>query len=137
MNEWLHQHAAALGWLAALSAVLFIAGVIAVPMLVVRMPADYFVRARPSERPWARLHPLVRAGLLGVKNLLGCLLVAAGVLMLVLPGQGVLAILAGIMLLDFPGKHGLERAIVSRPLVLRSINWLRRRDGRPPLVLDT
>jgi len=60
----------------------------------------------------------------------------AGIAMLVLPGQGILAILGGIELMDFPGKYRLERWIVSRPAVLRSVNWLRRRMGRPPLVFE-
>jgi len=64
------------------------------------------------------------------KNLLGCVIIVAGIVMLVLPGQGILTILAGIMLLDFPGKYRLLRWIVARPQVLRTLNWLRRRAGR-------
>jgi len=60
----------------------------------------------------------------------------AGIIMLVLPGQGIFTILIGIMLLNFPGKYRLERWIVARRPVLRSINWLRRRAGRAPLVPD-
>jgi hypothetical protein len=48
----------------------------------------------------------------------------------------VFAILAGIMLLDFPGKRRLVQRIVSQPAVLTSINRLRKRYGRPPLVVD-
>jgi hypothetical protein len=70
------------------------------------------------------------------KNLLGYILIAAGILMLVLPGQGMLTIVAGIMLLNFPGKYKLERWIVSRHQVLQSINWVRRRAGQAPLVLE-
>jgi hypothetical protein len=72
--------------------------------------------------------------MLVVKNLLGCLFVVAGLLMLVLPGQGLLSILIGIILLDFPGKYSVERWLISRPPVLHTVNWLRRRAGRPPLV---
>jgi hypothetical protein len=70
------------------------------------------------------------------KNLLGYILIVAGILMLVLPGQGTWTIVVGIMLLNFPGKYKLERWIVSRGPVLRSINWVRRRAGRDPLVLE-
>jgi hypothetical protein len=69
------------------------------------------------------------------KSLLGYVFIAAGVLMLVLPGQGMLTILVGIILVDFPGKYRLERWIVTRRPVLRFINRLRRRAGRAPLVL--
>jgi hypothetical protein len=74
--------------------------------------------------------------LLTAKNLLGYILIAAGIVMLVLPGQGTLTILIGILLVDFPGKYRLERWVVGRGPVLQSINWFRRRAGRPPLLLE-
>jgi hypothetical protein len=70
------------------------------------------------------------------KNVLGYIFVVAGIFMLVLPGQGVLTILVGIMFLNFRRKYELERWIVSRRPVLRSINWVRRHAGRDPLVLE-
>ena len=70
------------------------------------------------------------------KNLLGYIFVVAGLIMLVLPGQGIFTILIGVMLLNFPGKYQLEQWIVARRPVLHSINWLRRRAGRAALVLD-
>ncbi len=134
MIEWIQSRETVLWWLAALSAILFIATAMAVPMLLSRIPADYFARSRRHGKPRADLHPVVRAVLLTGKNVLGLVLVVAGIAMLVLPGQGILTILAGILLLNFPGKYRLERWIVSRSPVLRSINWLRRRNGQPPLV---
>lgn len=74
--------------------------------------------------------------LLTAKNLLGYALVMAGIAMLVLPGQGMLTILVGILFLDFPGKYWFERWVVARSPVLQSINWLRRRAGHPPLLLQ-
>ena len=76
-------------------------------------------------------------GAIGVAAL-GILLVALGILMSIpgVPGQGVLTILLGIMLLDFPGKRRLEHKLVSRPKVLKAINGLRHRFGKPELVLD-
>jgi len=136
MIEWIQSHRTVFWWLAAVSTILFIATAMAAPMLLGRIPADYYARTTRSGRPWAGFHPVVRAILLTGKNALGLFLVVAGIIMLVLPGQGILTILAGIMLLNFPGKYRLERWIVSRPPALRAINWLRRRDGRPPLVFD-
>ena len=134
MIDWIRSHETVLWWLAALSAILLIATALAVPMLLSRIPSDYYARSRRLKKPWADLHPVVRAVLLTGKSALGLVLVVAGIAMLVLPGQGILTILAGILLLNFPGRHRLERWIVSRPPVLRSINWLRRRNGRPPIV---
>ena len=72
------------------------------------------------------------------KNISGVVLVFAGILMSLpgVPGQGVLTILMGVMLLDFPGKRRLELKLVSRPKVLRTVNRIRARFDRPPLLLD-
>jgi hypothetical protein len=52
------------------------------------------------------------------------------------PGQGILTILLGLMLLDLPGKRAWEQKLVKRPKVLQTINQLRGKFGKPPLVLD-
>lgn len=106
--------------LTVLSVVTFLACLFALPRLFASLPEDYFTSGSRPKRSWWR-------------NLLGVVLLAAGVAMLVLPGQGVLTILGGIVLLDFRGKAELERRILGRPKVLRAINRLRERRGRPPL----
>jgi hypothetical protein len=121
--------------MAAASVLAFLATLAAVPFLVARIPSEYFARAKRYPMPWAGQHPVVRGILLAGKNLLGYAFIAAGIAMLVLPGQGLLTILVGIMLLDFPSKYQLERWVVARRPVLRSVNWLRRRAKQPPLVL--
>jgi len=136
MIEWLQNNETVLLWLAATTSITFMATLIVVPILVVRIPPDYFSRRNRHPRLWTNHHPLIRAMLLIGKNALGLILVVAGIIMLVLPGQGIFTILIGIMLLNFPGKFRLERWIVARRPVLRSINWLRRRAGRAPLVPD-
>ena len=136
MIEWIQSNETALLWLAVSTVITFMATLIVVPILVVRIPSDYFSRTRRHHKLWANHHPVVRAMLLIGKNALGYIFVVAGIIMLVLPGQGIFAILIGIMLLNFPGKYRLERWIAARRPVLRSINWLRRRAGRAPLVPD-
>lgn len=108
-----------------------------VSFVLVKIPADYFKKDNPraflSERP-----PVIRYLALVGKNLLGGLLVALGIVLSVpgVPGQGLLTILLGIMLLDFPGKRSLEYKLVSLPSVLKTINKLRHRFGKPHLVID-
>lgn len=106
------------------------------PWLLVRLPANYFLLDKPPL--WTRLKTAspARRLLLLAKNALGVVCVTAGILMLVLPGQGLLTILAGLFLLDFHGKKEIERRLIGRPRVLKSINWLRQRYGRPPFQLD-
>ncbi len=61
-------------------------------------------------------------------------LILLGIVLLVLPGQGVLTILLGIAVAEFPGKYRLERWVLSRRPVLRAVNGLRRGRRRAPLV---
>ena len=80
---------------------------------------------------------MLRVTARSAKNILGAMLVVVGMILVLpgVPGQGVLTILVGVMLLDLPGKRRLERRIVGRPRILRTINGLRKRFGQPPLVL--
>lgn len=136
MIEWIDAHGGLLWTLFAVSIVAFFAILLVAPMLLVRLPHDYFAYGRRHDVPARRRHILVHAALIVGKNLLGGVLLAVGAVMLVTPGQGLLTMFVGLMLLDYPGKYRLERWIVSRPSILRAINWLRQRAGRPPLSLD-
>lgn len=124
-----------LGWLGVFSAVSFVASLIGIPLLIARLPANYFVDRRRHRLPFAKRHPVARWFLIGLKNLAGFCLILAGLVMIPLPGQGLLVILVGIMLMNFPGKYRLERHVVTRPAIARSLNWIRERAGRPPLEL--
>jgi hypothetical protein len=136
MFESIQAHETAIIWIAVASLVAFIATLMAVPWLIVRIPSDYFAHRRRLRKQGPRRRVVVRWALLIGKNLLGCLLIAAGIAMLVLPGQGMLTILLGFVLMDLPGKYRFERWIVAHPPVFRSINRLRQRAGRAPLVLE-
>jgi hypothetical protein len=136
MIAWIESHERVLWWLAAASMVLLFVSAIAAPFLLGRIPIDYYAHTRRSRKPWADLHPVMRALLVTGKNALGLVFVVAGIAMLLLPGPGIITVLAGLMLLDFPRRHRLERWIVLQPRALRSINWVRQRNGYPPLVAD-
>lgn len=119
-------------WLPGLTVVgviMALASMLAIPWLLVRMPVDYFNEA---SRPLHYRGPVAWILWL-LRNSVALVLLAAGVLMLVLPGQGILTIVIALMVSTFPGKYRLERAIMRRPRVLRSVNWIRRRYRRPPL----
>lgn len=111
------------------SVVMFVGSLLLVPWLVARAPVDYFVR---EHRP-----PRSAFGWFGVvlKNLLGYVLLVLGLLMLLLPGQGLLTVLLAVSLLDFPGKRALRRKLVQRPNVQRGLQWLRERAQKPPFEL--
>ena len=116
------------------SAVGFVASLIAIPFILIRLPANYFEEHHP--RSWMENHhPMLRLAGHVLKNVAGVVFFLAGVAMLFLPGQGILTILVGLSLIDFPGKRPLERKLVGLPTVLRTINKLRAKFGKPPLTV--
>jgi hypothetical protein len=121
-------------WLTALSMVFFVGTLIAIPFILVRLPADYFDIRVP--RTWMEdHHPVLRLFGHIVKNVVGAIFVFAGFLMLFLPGQGVLTMLIGISMLDFPGKRKIEATLIGQPTVLSVINSMRQKFNKPPLRL--
>jgi len=134
--DFVVQHELLVWWIGSLSVFTLLAVMIIVPIIVVRLPCDYFAGAKRTPAPWSEKHPAVRCVLLTGQTATGVVFVLAGIAMLFLPGQGILTILIGLTLLNFPGKFTLERKIVGLQPVIRSINWMRVRTGRKPLQLD-
>jgi hypothetical protein len=124
-------------WGLGLYLVTFFGSTAVVAWLLIRLPATYFCDVYPRDT-WGDRHPVLRwIGLL-LKNLVGVLLVVLGGFMSlpVIPGPGILVLVLGVMLLDFPGKRRLEQWLVRRAAVLRAMNRLRQRYGKPPLVVE-
>lgn len=121
-------------WFAVSSVFMFVGTLIAIPIILMRLPADYFDVRIP--RPWMENHhPVLR--LIGhvVKNVVGTIFLFAGFLMLFLPGQGVLTMLIGLSLIEFPGKRRVEAKIVGQSTVLSTINAMRAKFDKPPLII--
>ena len=106
--------------------------------VVARMPSNYFIddEARRHRRYLEMFPAPVRPVVDLIKNLLGLVFLLVGLILLLLPGPGLLTMLAGLLLMDFPGKFACERWLVRRRQVRRTIDWLREREGQPPLELD-
>ena len=143
MFSWIteiFQQPVLMGQYAILATLVFVATLVvslAVSLtILIRLPADYF-RIPYAEKFQDDRHRLFfRIGMV-LKNLLGAILIVLGAIRSLpgLPGQGLVTVLAGVFLLDFPGKRRLLYRILSRPLLLQSINWLRTKCSRPPLVI--
>jgi hypothetical protein len=133
--DWITRHPALVAKLVLGSLVLSMVYAVGVLFAVAHMSSDYFSQKAPGDTTWRRRHPLLRLLLRVIKNITGGGLVLLGLIMLVLPGQGILTILIGLTLLDFPGKRRLEIWIVQRPSIRRAIDRVRKRVGRPPLTL--
>jgi hypothetical protein len=112
---------------AAIWLLLTVGSLVLVLRVTLALPADYFERPPELRRPWtvARL----------TRNAGGLLLIVVGALLSIpgVPGQGVLTMLVGVLLVDFPQRRRLERALLSRPGVLPTLNRLRARYKREPL----
>ena len=132
MGRWLSNEM--LMWISIGSGIMLVLTAIGIPFAIVRLPEDYLVN--DGQAGWLDKQPtVVRWGLRIFKNLLGVVLVILGIVMLVLPGQGILSIVLGLSLVDFPGRHALQCKLIRRPKVIDSINWIRRKFHRPPLIL--
>jgi hypothetical protein len=140
MWEWISGYWEALTWTKVLVGggfflVSFFVSILIVAIVVVKIPANYFSshyqRDFMPNTPW-----IVRWGAVILKNLIGVILIAAGIVMLIGPGQGVLTILIGLIMMDIPGKRPLEARIIKRPTILTAVNDLRARYNKPPLEMD-
>lgn len=131
LQELLSEHTDTILLLAGISLAAFVISLILLPVIIIRLPEDYFVRMRSKS---VQLSPQ-RLALKLLKNLLGVFLLLVGIVMLFIPGQGILTMLFGISLMDFPGKRRLQIRIVRMPRVNRSLNWLREKADQPHFVL--
>ncbi|MDH3646239.1 MAG: hypothetical protein OER80_05655 [Gammaproteobacteria bacterium] len=121
-------------WLA-IGAISLLLTLIALPIIIIRLPADYFVRQDRVTVASSSAHPAVVMMANAFKNFVGIVLIIFGAIMLFIPGQGILTMLIGLMLTNFPGKYHLEQKIVARPAILRTLNRIRERAGHEPLAV--
>jgi hypothetical protein len=128
MLDWFDGNKALVYWLTGASVVMFVGTMVATPIVLVRLPADYFQKEKREKRE-GKSRPVLKV----LKNVLGAVLLLAGLAMLLLPGQGLLCVLLGVILLDFPGKYRVERWILGRKKVLGAINWMRKKAGKEPM----
>jgi len=133
MLDWLGDHKTLLTWLTGVSLALFVASLVIAPVMILRIQPDYFTHKHRPRGRWDHFPPFVRVMLAIAKNAAGYILILVGVVMLVTPGQGLLTLVLGFLMVDFPGKYRAETWLFSRPRVLKSLNWFRRRRGREPL----
>ena len=102
---------------------------------MIKIPADYFSSTYVKEINQDK-HFSLRWGTFILKNIIGFLLIIAGIVMIFTPGPGVPTILLGLIMMDIPGKRPLEAKLIQRPLVLSAVNDLRSKYNKPPLIMD-
>jgi hypothetical protein len=121
-------------WFGSISLFIFLFSLLTIKWLVALIPEDYFINKRVSKI--RSINPLLWYVFLIIKNIIGYSLILGGVMMLVLPGQGIFTIIIGLMLSNYPGKYSIERRFIAIPSILKSINWLRRKSNKPPINLS-
>jgi hypothetical protein len=133
MPDWLREHA---WWLAILSGAVGLVFVLSGYAVLMRLPEDYFLRQEENTavlRSRSGRHSM----LLIFRNLVGiAMIVMGGILALPLvPGPGLILMILGLSMTNFPGKQKLKLGLLRTPVALNTVNWLRRKTGRPPLRL--
>ncbi len=105
-----------------------------IPWIIQRIPTDYFLHLHETNLP--DTSDPKRFVLFIMRNCVGALLFIAGVLMLFLPGQGILTIIIGLFVMSFPGKNKFIASLVSSKKIRASLNWSRKKLSRPPFLWE-
>jgi hypothetical protein len=113
--------------LIAVSIAMFVGSLVAIPWIIRKLPPDHFTRP-PAPRS---------LGTKILRNALGAALVAAGIAMLVLPGQGVIAILFGLSIMDLSIKDKILRRLLCQKKIQEGVQKIRSKAGKPPLTIPT
>ncbi len=138
--NWLVNYWETLTWSKALWTLLFMLITVvisygAIVIGMIKIPADYFSSTYAKEIK-SDQHITLRWTALIIKNIIGFLLIIAGIIMIFTPGPGVPTILLGLIMMDIPGKRPLEARLINRPMVLSAVNDLRAKYNKPPLIMD-
>ena len=133
ITEFVSNYKTYILWLATISLFVFIFSLVSIKWLVALIPTDYFVKKNISESK--KSYSLLWLMSIIVKNIIGYTLILGGILMLVLPGQGLFTILMGLILSNYPGKYTIEKKFISIPSILKTVNWLRKKSNKPRLKI--
>ncbi len=121
----LSQFEDALMMIGIVSGVVFIISLLLMPYLLGLIPSNYFLKDSENQLK-INLIKLI------LKTLIGFILLIAGIIMLVTPGQGLVSILLGLFLMKFPGKRQLELKLINHNPTFKTLNWLRSKASKPP-----
>lgn len=128
------KHQVFIEWLGVVSILTFIVSLVAIPWIIARLPKDYFIRHRQDVAERHARNPVMAKIILILRNFFGMVFLVGGIFMLLLPGQGIISMVIGISLMDFPKKHKLVDFILRLPRVRKLLNWLRRKQKKPPFA---
>ena len=93
--------------------------------ILAALPENYFL---DTAAPRSRLSK-------GLRNVVGGVIITVGLLMLIMPGPGLVTIVAGLVLVESRHKTQLLEQLLTRPGVYQTIARLRQRCGQPMFIL--
>lgn len=117
--------------LGSISFLTFAGTLLLLPILLIRIPEDYFLDSYAPPQKSRRSRVIFHI----VKNLLGLIFLLMGIIMLFIPGQGLLTMLAGLWLMDIPGKRRLEIGMIRRKSIYTAIDLIRKKASKGSLKL--
>ena len=96
--SWFSNHPGVLIGLGISSILIFILSILGISWFIAQIPEDYFLSTKRKPSKWQEQKPILRLAVIFGKNIIGFSLIIGGLLMLVLPGQGLLTIVTGLLL---------------------------------------
>ena len=135
--QWFANHPEVLIGIGISSIFILLVSILGIGWFVAQIPQDYFLPSKRQTSKWQEQKPILRFVFVVGKNMLGLSLILGGLLMLILPGQGLLTIVTGLLLVNYPGKYKLEQKLVSIPSIYKALNWIRFKANKPPLQRKT
>jgi len=118
--------------LATISLLTFFISIVCIPLLVARIPRNYFHHQQHHTPPPRAPLSLGALFVLLLRNMIGLLLLLAGIAMLFLPGQGLITIVIGIAIMSFPYKRRLLTRLTRPVTVRKSLDWIRLKMQKDP-----
>ncbi len=113
-----------------ISAIVFVVSLLLTPYLLGLIPQKYFVGENPHKLELEHIGHVIAVV---IRSIIGLILLLAGIIMLVTPGQGIISIVLGLFLMEFPGKRKLELKLINHDPTYKALNWLRNKANKPPL----
>jgi hypothetical protein len=136
MLEWMRE-TEFLWWSTVIGTAVFFVMLLVLPLLAIRLPADYLQRKSTARLEWSGLRSVARSAGIILRNALAYVMIAGAIPLLVLPGPGITLLFVGMLLADFPYKRRMVHWMLQHGTVHRLINDIRRRAQRAPLVVPT
>ncbi|MCL2792290.1 MAG: hypothetical protein FWD87_04290 [Spirochaetaceae bacterium] len=133
--EWLYNYNDIILLLFIFSLVTAFAFTAIILLIIVSIPSDFFLQEkRGIIKKGNKFHFFIFVFVLILKNILGIALLLFGIVLLFIPGEGMLTIFISLLLIDFPGKRKLIRNITRRRKVINGLNFVRRKFGKSDFI---